>query len=136
MNFSSCKLVVQWFELRLKRTDSEHKPKVLALQVHVYVHDLCFLKLYSLDSPIYSMISPQKILKLHSSLSDAISVKPKLFQTQKLRKRLLLLGIANNVPNWSLDCDLVPTERVGGTPATTRAADEVMADPHHLLQTG
>lgn len=58
------------------------------------------------------------------------------FQTRKLRKRLLLLGIANNVPNWSLDCDLVPTGRVGGTPATTRAADEFMADTHHLLQTG
>lgn len=89
MNFSSCKLAVQWFKLRLKKTTNTTQ-----------------------------------------------SLKPKLFQTRKLRRRLLLLGIANNVPNWSLDCDLVSTGRVGGTPATTRAADEVMADPHHLLQTG
>lgn len=62
--------------------------------------------------------------------------KTKIISNENLRRRLLLLGIANNVPNWSLDCDLVSTGRVGGTPATTRAADEVMADPHHLLQTG
>lgn len=120
-------------QIKVKK-DNRHNPKALALQV--YIHDLCFLKLYSLDFTIYSIISNFFLLKLHSGLSDVISLKPKLFQTRKLRRRLLLLGIANNVPNWSLDCDLVSTGRVGGTPATTRAADEVMADPHHLLQTG
>lgn len=41
-------------QIKVKK-DNQHNPKALALQV--YIHDLCFLKLYSLDFTIYSIIS-------------------------------------------------------------------------------